>query len=78
MCVVYLPWLALQNGKHFFLPLGFLSTFPCFCAAPGANPFIKDIEMMIGSRSYIFWLWWKACWFFFSPGILVVSGASHL
>ena len=33
---------------------------------------------MVGNRTYIFWLWWKACWYFFSPGVLVVSGASHL
>lgn len=68
----------MQIGKHFVLPLGFLSTFSCSAAGPGANRFIKDIEMMVGNRSYIFWLWWKACWYFFSPGILVVSGASHL
>lgn len=39
--------------------------------------FIEDVEMMVGSRNYIFWLWWKACWYLFSPVIIVVSAASH-
>ncbi|XP_055499485.1 sodium- and chloride-dependent neutral and basic amino acid transporter B(0+)-like [Leucoraja erinacea] len=38
----------------------------------GVNRFIKDIEMMIGERSWLFWLWWKVCWCFISPGLLVV------
>uniref|UniRef100_A0A672N906 Transporter n=1 Tax=Sinocyclocheilus grahami TaxID=75366 RepID=A0A672N906_SINGR len=36
----------------------------------GGNRFIKDIEMMIGSKSTLFWLWWRACWFFITPVIL--------
>uniref|UniRef100_A0A672N6L0 Transporter n=1 Tax=Sinocyclocheilus grahami TaxID=75366 RepID=A0A672N6L0_SINGR len=39
----------------------------------GGNRFIKDIEMMIGSKSTLFWLWWRACWFFITPIILVWS-----
>ncbi|XP_048400834.2 sodium- and chloride-dependent neutral and basic amino acid transporter B(0+)-like [Stegostoma tigrinum] len=38
----------------------------------GANRFIKDIEMMIGERSWLFWLWWRICWFFISPCLLAV------
>uniref|UniRef100_A0A674BDC2 Solute carrier family 6 member 14 n=1 Tax=Salmo trutta TaxID=8032 RepID=A0A674BDC2_SALTR len=38
----------------------------------GGNRFIKDIEMMIGTRSSLFWLWWRACWFFISPAIIIV------
>ncbi|XP_055499435.1 sodium- and chloride-dependent neutral and basic amino acid transporter B(0+)-like [Leucoraja erinacea] len=36
----------------------------------GVNRFIKDIEMMIGEKSWIFWLWWRLCWFFISPCLL--------
>ncbi|XP_042354401.1 sodium- and chloride-dependent neutral and basic amino acid transporter B(0+) [Plectropomus leopardus] len=42
------------------------------CYIYGANRFIKDIEMMIGKKSFYFWLWWRACWFFLSPCIIVV------
>ncbi|XP_047440136.1 sodium- and chloride-dependent neutral and basic amino acid transporter B(0+) [Mugil cephalus] len=38
----------------------------------GCNRFIKDIEMMLGKKHYTFWLWWRACWFFISPCIIVV------
>uniref|UniRef100_UPI00398E9230 sodium- and chloride-dependent neutral and basic amino acid transporter B(0+)-like n=1 Tax=Pristiophorus japonicus TaxID=55135 RepID=UPI00398E9230 len=38
----------------------------------GVNRFIKDIEMMIGERHWLFWLWWRACWFFISPCLLAV------
>ncbi|XP_072361185.1 sodium- and chloride-dependent neutral and basic amino acid transporter B(0+)-like isoform X2 [Scyliorhinus torazame] len=38
----------------------------------GANRFIKDIEMMIGKRTWLFWLWWRACWIFISPCLLAV------
>uniref|UniRef100_A0A3B4YXJ5 Transporter n=1 Tax=Stegastes partitus TaxID=144197 RepID=A0A3B4YXJ5_9TELE len=43
-----------------------------FCYIYGVNRFIKDIEMMIGKRSFCFWLWWRACWFFLTPSIIVV------
>ncbi|XP_067903948.1 sodium- and chloride-dependent neutral and basic amino acid transporter B(0+)-like [Heterodontus francisci] len=36
----------------------------------GINRFIKDIEMMIGERNWLFWLWWRVCWFFISPCVL--------
>ncbi|XP_034726230.1 sodium- and chloride-dependent neutral and basic amino acid transporter B(0+) [Etheostoma cragini] len=42
------------------------------CYIYGGNRFIKDIEMMIGKKSFIFWLWWRACWFFISPCIILV------
>uniref|UniRef100_A0A8C1QPZ3 Transporter n=1 Tax=Cyprinus carpio TaxID=7962 RepID=A0A8C1QPZ3_CYPCA len=38
----------------------------------GGNRFIKDIEMMIGSKSALFWLWWRACWFLITPVVLSV------
>ncbi|XP_015250711.1 PREDICTED: sodium- and chloride-dependent neutral and basic amino acid transporter B(0+)-like [Cyprinodon variegatus] len=37
----------------------------------GGNRFIKDIEMMLGKKSFGFWLWWRACWFFISPCIIL-------
>lgn len=39
----------------------------------GGNRFINDIEMMLGKKSCVFWLWWRACWFCISPCIIVVS-----
>ncbi|XP_038630786.1 sodium- and chloride-dependent neutral and basic amino acid transporter B(0+)-like isoform X2 [Scyliorhinus canicula] len=38
----------------------------------GVNRFIKDIEMMIGERTWLFWLWWRVCWVVVSPCLLVV------
>ncbi|XP_066528453.1 sodium- and chloride-dependent neutral and basic amino acid transporter B(0+) [Hoplias malabaricus] len=38
----------------------------------GGNRFIKDIEMMIGSKGALFWIWWRACWFFITPVVLLV------
>ncbi|XP_076597705.1 sodium- and chloride-dependent neutral and basic amino acid transporter B(0+)-like [Chaetodon auriga] len=38
----------------------------------GGNRLVKDIEMMVGKKSFWFWLFWKACWFFISPCIIVV------
>ncbi|XP_059833417.1 sodium- and chloride-dependent neutral and basic amino acid transporter B(0+)-like isoform X6 [Hypanus sabinus] len=37
----------------------------------GVNRFIKDIEMMIGERNFLFWLWWRVCWCFISPCMLL-------
>ncbi|GCB75704.1 hypothetical protein scyTo_0016464 [Scyliorhinus torazame] len=37
----------------------------------GVNRFIEDIEMMIGERSWLFWLWWRGCWSFVSPVLLL-------
>ncbi|XP_060687954.1 sodium- and chloride-dependent neutral and basic amino acid transporter B(0+)-like [Hemiscyllium ocellatum] len=38
----------------------------------GINRFIKDIEMMIGERNWLFWLWWRACWVFITPCLMAV------
>ncbi|XP_060688326.1 sodium- and chloride-dependent neutral and basic amino acid transporter B(0+)-like [Hemiscyllium ocellatum] len=38
----------------------------------GANRFIKDIEMMIGQRTWLFWLWWRVCWLLISPCLLAI------
>ncbi|KAI5093587.1 sodium- and chloride-dependent neutral and basic amino acid transporter B(0+) [Silurus meridionalis] len=38
----------------------------------GGNRFIQDIEMMIGTKSTLFWVWWRACWFFITPAVLLV------
>ncbi|XP_041052104.1 sodium- and chloride-dependent neutral and basic amino acid transporter B(0+)-like [Carcharodon carcharias] len=38
----------------------------------GMNKFIKDIEVMIGEKKWLFWLWWRMCWIFISPVLLVV------
>uniref|UniRef100_A0A673L0L0 Transporter n=1 Tax=Sinocyclocheilus rhinocerous TaxID=307959 RepID=A0A673L0L0_9TELE len=38
----------------------------------GGNRFIKDIEMMIGTKSALFWFWWRACWFFITPVVLSI------
>ncbi|NXC60945.1 S6A14 protein, partial [Aleadryas rufinucha] len=37
----------------------------------GGNRFIEDIEMMIGKKSRLFWLWWRMCWFFITPVLLM-------
>ncbi|XP_069749774.1 sodium- and chloride-dependent neutral and basic amino acid transporter B(0+)-like isoform X4 [Narcine bancroftii] len=39
-------------------------------AQSGLNSFIKDIEMMIGERSWHFWLWWRMCWYLISPCLM--------
>ncbi|XP_006024503.1 sodium- and chloride-dependent neutral and basic amino acid transporter B(0+) [Alligator sinensis] len=36
----------------------------------GGNRFIQDVEMMIGKKSFLFWLWWRACWFVITPLVL--------
>uniref|UniRef100_T1E7G7 Transporter n=1 Tax=Crotalus horridus TaxID=35024 RepID=T1E7G7_CROHD len=41
------------------------------CWIYGGNRFIEDIEMMIGKKSFLFWLWWRACWFFITPCLLL-------
>ncbi|XP_075115752.1 sodium- and chloride-dependent neutral and basic amino acid transporter B(0+)-like [Leptodactylus fuscus] len=40
------------------------------CWIYGGNRFIEDIEMMIGKKSFLFWLWWRICWFFVTPLLL--------
>nr|XP_005899401.1 PREDICTED: sodium- and chloride-dependent neutral and basic amino acid transporter B(0+) [Bos mutus] len=37
----------------------------------GGNRFIDDIEMMIGAKRWIFWLWWRTCWFVITPILLI-------
>ncbi|XP_069749770.1 sodium- and chloride-dependent neutral and basic amino acid transporter B(0+)-like isoform X2 [Narcine bancroftii] len=37
----------------------------------GVSRFIKDIEMMIGERNWLFWLWWRVCWGLITPCLLV-------
>ncbi|XP_055499433.1 sodium- and chloride-dependent neutral and basic amino acid transporter B(0+)-like isoform X1 [Leucoraja erinacea] len=37
----------------------------------GINRFIKDIEMMIGEKNWLFWLWWRVCWLVISPCLLL-------
>uniref|UniRef100_H2ZHX1 Transporter n=1 Tax=Ciona savignyi TaxID=51511 RepID=H2ZHX1_CIOSA len=37
----------------------------------GGNRFIEDIEMMIGKKNWWFWFYWRACWFFISPLLLI-------
>ncbi|XP_034958426.1 sodium- and chloride-dependent neutral and basic amino acid transporter B(0+) [Zootoca vivipara] len=41
------------------------------CWIYGGNRFIEDTEMMIGKKSWLFWLWWRACWFFITPFLLL-------
>lgn len=28
---------------------------------------------MLGKKSRLFWLWWRMCWFFITPALLMVS-----
>ncbi|XP_072521890.1 sodium- and chloride-dependent neutral and basic amino acid transporter B(0+) [Salminus brasiliensis] len=53
------------------LVAGLLEVFGLSCIY-GGNRFVKDIEMMIGTRSALFWIWWRACWFFITPVVLLV------
>ncbi|XP_068107020.1 sodium- and chloride-dependent neutral and basic amino acid transporter B(0+)-like [Hyperolius riggenbachi] len=36
----------------------------------GGNRVILDIEMMLGKKHWIFWLWWRICWYFVTPVLL--------
>ncbi|XP_067903126.1 sodium- and chloride-dependent neutral and basic amino acid transporter B(0+)-like [Heterodontus francisci] len=42
----------------------------------GVNRFVKDVEMMIGEKHWLFWLWWRVCWFFITPIMLTKVFAS--
>uniref|UniRef100_A0A8C7MWZ9 Solute carrier family 6 member 14 n=1 Tax=Oncorhynchus kisutch TaxID=8019 RepID=A0A8C7MWZ9_ONCKI len=59
-------------GSHLHLPTGVIYWLIGVFYIYGGNRFIKDIEMMIGMRSSLFWLWWRACWFFISPAIIIM------
>ncbi|KAM4696123.1 uncharacterized protein WCC33_014859 [Rhinophrynus dorsalis] len=37
----------------------------------GGNRVILDIEMMLGKKHWIFWVWWRACWYVISPLLLL-------
>ncbi|XP_057218754.1 sodium- and chloride-dependent neutral and basic amino acid transporter B(0+) [Triplophysa rosa] len=56
-------WILLVAGLLEVIGLAFLY---------GGNRFIKDIEMMIGTKNALFWLWWRACWFFITPEVLII------
>ncbi|CAL8379646.1 unnamed protein product [Boreogadus saida] len=38
----------------------------------GGHRFIKDIEMMIGTKSVWFWLYWRLCWYFITPFVTLI------
>ncbi|XP_029462577.1 sodium- and chloride-dependent neutral and basic amino acid transporter B(0+)-like isoform X2 [Rhinatrema bivittatum] len=42
------------------------------CWMYGGNRFIEDIEMMLGKKSFMFWLYWRACWFYITPVFLII------
>uniref|UniRef100_A0A8C4GEP0 Transporter n=1 Tax=Dicentrarchus labrax TaxID=13489 RepID=A0A8C4GEP0_DICLA len=67
-------WVTLIDQFVASWVLLFLALFEIIgvCYIYGGNRFIKDIEMMLGNKSFTFWLWWRACWFFLSPCIIVV------
>ena len=39
----------------------------------GGKRFIDDVEMMIGKRTWRFWIYWRVCWFIITPVLLFVS-----
>ncbi|XP_029683122.1 sodium- and chloride-dependent neutral and basic amino acid transporter B(0+) isoform X1 [Takifugu rubripes] len=67
-------WVTLMDQFVASWVLLFLTLFEIIgvCYIYGGNRFIEDIEMMLGKKSCGFWLWWRACWFCISPGIIVV------
>ncbi|XP_063070836.1 sodium- and chloride-dependent neutral and basic amino acid transporter B(0+)-like [Engraulis encrasicolus] len=56
-------WVLLFSGLLELIALAYIY---------GLNRFIQDIEMMIGQKSALFWLWWRACWVFISPVVILV------
>ncbi|XP_061543870.1 sodium- and chloride-dependent neutral and basic amino acid transporter B(0+) [Phycodurus eques] len=66
-------WVTLMDA---FLPTWVLIIFALmeiigFCYIYDVNRLIEDIEMMLGKKSFWFWLSWRACWLFISPCILL-------
>ncbi|CAL8338510.1 unnamed protein product [Lota lota] len=53
------------------LVIGFLDVFGIFYVY-GGHRFIKDIEMMIGSKGVWFWLYWRLCWYFLTPCVTLI------
>ncbi|XP_056462129.1 sodium- and chloride-dependent neutral and basic amino acid transporter B(0+) [Gadus chalcogrammus] len=53
------------------LVIGFLEVFGIFYIY-GGRRFIKDIEMMIGTKSVWFWLYWRLCWYFITPFVTLI------
>lgn len=79
--LLFLTLLEIIGVCYIYGKYDFLQTFGAGAAAvifsphtfAGGNRFIEDIEMMLGKKSCVFWLWWRACWFCISPCIIVVS-----
>lgn len=79
--LLFLTLLEIIGVCYIYGKYDFLQTFGARAAAvifsphtlAGGNRFIEDIEMMLGKKSCVFWLWWRACWFCISPCIIVVS-----
>ncbi|XP_041801906.1 sodium- and chloride-dependent neutral and basic amino acid transporter B(0+)-like [Chelmon rostratus] len=67
-------WVTLIDHFATSMVLLFLALFEIigFVFIYGGSRLQKDIEMMIGKKSFCFWLCWKACWFFISPVIILV------
>uniref|UniRef100_A0A3B4WVG6 Transporter n=1 Tax=Seriola lalandi dorsalis TaxID=1841481 RepID=A0A3B4WVG6_SERLL len=74
--IVFLLGLPLTDVSLRISETAFFCPQLCMClfvsCIIGGNRFIEDIEMMIGNKSFCFWLWWRACWFFISPCIILV------
>lgn len=82
--LLFLTLLEIIGVCYIYGKSNFFETFAARAAAvsfsphtfAGGNRFIEDIEMMLGKKSCVFWLWWRACWFCISPCIIVVSTTS--
>lgn len=82
--LLFLTLLEIIGVCYIYGKYNWLEAFAAWAAAVmfsphafvGGNRFIQDIEMMLGKKSFVFWLWWRACWFCISPCIIVVSKTS--
>ncbi|XP_077385748.1 sodium- and chloride-dependent neutral and basic amino acid transporter B(0+) [Festucalex cinctus] len=66
-------WLTLMDaciGNWVLIILALMEIIG-FCYVYGMSRLIEDIEMMLGKKSFWFWLWWRACWSVISPCILL-------